>query len=113
MIVKPNRGGKGLGVQLFEDLSILRQVVLEDALGPSVDGVTLVQQYVRPADGTIIRAEFIGGRFHYAVKVDATKGFELCPADACAIDDGPPAPRFNIIRTSMPRLRRISNVSWP
>lgn len=97
VIIKPNRGGKGLGVQLFEDLSVLRQLILEDALGPSVDGVTLVQQYVRPSDGTITRAEFVGGRFHYAVKVDTTKGFELCPADVCAIEDGPPAPQFSII----------------
>ena len=28
-----------------------------------------------------------GGRFLYAVRVDTTQGFELCPADACRVDD--------------------------
>ena len=97
VIVKPNRGGKGLGVKLYEDLSTLRELILSDGLAPSVDGITLVQQYIQPADGSITRAEFIGGRFHYAVKIDASMGFELCPADVCAVDGGPPAPQFTIV----------------
>jgi hypothetical protein len=41
---------------------------------------------VQPAQPFITRAEFIGGRFHYAVRVDISDGsFELCPADACEI----------------------------
>jgi hypothetical protein len=35
----------------------------------------------------ITRAEFVGGRFLYAVEVDTSDGFELCPADACAAGD--------------------------
>jgi hypothetical protein len=97
VIIKPNRGGKGLGVKLYEDLSTLRDLILGDGLAPSIDGVTLIQQYIRPVDGTITRAEFIGGRFHYAVKIDTSMGFELCPADVCAVDGGPPAPSFTII----------------
>jgi glutathione synthase/RimK-type ligase-like ATP-grasp enzyme len=97
VIVKPNRGGKGLGVKLHEDLSTLRELILGESLAPSVDGITLFQQYIRPLDGTITRAEFIGGRFHYAVKIDTTMGFELCPADVCAVEGGPPAPSFSII----------------
>ncbi|GAA0594478.1 hypothetical protein GCM10009001_08240 [Virgibacillus siamensis] len=31
--------------------------------------------------------EFIGGKFLYAVRVDTSDGFELCPADACSLDD--------------------------
>lgn len=51
----------------------------------SLDGIALVQEYIRPANGHITRLEFIGGKFYYAVEVDATDGFELCPADACVI----------------------------
>lgn len=103
VIVKPNRGGKGLGVRLFEDLDALRELVIGGEVGAdSIDGVTLVQEYLRTADGTITRAEFIGGRFHYAVKVDTSNGFELCPADVCQIDDAPPA--FRIVETIDPRL---------
>jgi len=97
VIVKPNRGGKGLGVRLFEDLSTLRELILDDGLDPPVDGITLVQQYIRPAGNTITRAEFIGGQFHYAVKIDTTMGFELCPADVCGVDGGLAAPQFTII----------------
>jgi hypothetical protein len=97
VIVKPNRGGKGLGVKLHVDLSTLRELILGDGLAPSVDGITLFQRYIRPLDGTITRAEFIGGGFHYAVKIDTTMGFELCPADVCAVEGGPPAPSFTVI----------------
>ena len=51
----------------------------------------------------ITRAEFVGGRFMYAVEVDASDGFELCPADACAVGDAfcpageAPRAKFKII----------------
>ena len=51
----------------------------------------------------ITRAEFVGGRFIYAVEVDTSEGFELCPADACAVVDAActaaeePRPKFTII----------------
>ncbi|MFU8811624.1 MAG: ATP-grasp domain-containing protein, partial [Balneolaceae bacterium] len=94
-IVKPNRGGRGLGVQLFHTVEELSDSVPAiDEL--SLDGLALVQQYVKPAHGTITRLEFIGGRFFYAVQVDATDGFELCPADSCTVDDAfCPAPGQN------------------
>ena len=52
-----------------------------------VDGLQLLQQYVRAPQPLITRAEFIGGRFFYAVEVDTSDGFELCPADQCAVGD--------------------------
>ena len=37
----------------------------------------------------ITRAEIVGGEFVYAITADTARGgFELCPADACAIDGG-------------------------
>ncbi len=83
-IVKPNRGGKGLGVQLFNSIESL-ETALDDYLNvlASVDGIYLVQEYIKPKDGHITRVEFIEGKFYYAVQVDTSQGFELCPADAC------------------------------
>ncbi|RMD65079.1 MAG: alpha-L-glutamate ligase, partial [Alphaproteobacteria bacterium] len=43
--------------------------------------------YIRAPQPFITRCEFIGGRFVYAVRVDTRDGFELCPADACAVED--------------------------
>ncbi len=101
-VTKHNRAGKGLGVRLFESAEELADAVLEDALEPAVDGVTLVQEYVRAPEPFITRVEFVGQRLLYAVRVDTSGGFELCPADACEIGaacaaDGGVGEKFRII----------------
>jgi hypothetical protein len=88
-ITKHNQGGKGLGVRRFDSHAEFDAVAHEFAPGgdnaPN-DGITLAQEYIHPAQPFITRAEFIGGRFHYAVRVDVSAGsFELCPAEACEI----------------------------
>ena len=98
-ITKHNRAGKGLGVRLFYDLESLVHYVDSSAFEPSVDGVTLIQEYIE-AEPFITRVEFVGGRFFYAVRVSTSDGFELCPADACREDDGMSenaAPLFQIV----------------
>ena len=107
-ITKHNRAGKGLGVKLFHSVEALRDHVHSDAFEDSVDGVTLVQEYIRAPEPFITRVEFVGGRFLYAVRVDTALGFELCPADVCQVGDAfcpvgetppaTPAPRFRILR---------------
>jgi glutathione synthase/RimK-type ligase-like ATP-grasp enzyme len=87
VILKPNRGGKGLGVRLFHTIDSLAGYVDSEAYETPVDGVQLLQDYVRAPAPFITRAEFVGGRFLYAVQVDTSDGFELCPADACQIGD--------------------------
>jgi hypothetical protein len=54
---------------------------------PPIDGLHLLQQYVRAPIPMITRAEFVGGKFMYAVEVDTSDGFELCPADVCTVGD--------------------------
>ena len=106
-ITKHNRAGKGLGVKLFQDLGALQAHVDSPQFEDSVDGITLIQEYIRAPEPYITRVEFVGGRFLYAVRVDTTLGFELCPADVCQVGDAfcpvgetpaPAAPRFRIIR---------------
>ncbi len=87
LILKPNRGGKGLGVQLFQSSEALAAYLSGDSYEAPVDGLHLLQEYVRAPSPFITRAEFVGGRFLYAVEVDTSGGFELCPADACAVGD--------------------------
>lgn len=86
-ILKPNRGGKGTGVQLFYSKESVEQSIQNDDIGESLDGIWLIQQYVKPANGRITRAEFVGGKFLYAVSIDASGGFQLCPADSCQVGD--------------------------
>lgn len=86
-ITKHNRAGKGLGVQLFHSIQSLEDYVNSNNFEEPVDGITLVQQYIQSPESYITRCEFIGGKFLYAVRVDTSEGFELCPADACQIND--------------------------
>ncbi len=86
-ITKHNRGGKGLGVRLFQSAAALSQALKRGEYEDSVDGVNLVQQYVKAPTPHVTRVEFIGRRFLYAVRVDTSEGFELCPAQSCAPED--------------------------
>ena len=107
-ITKHNRAGKGLGVKLFQSVDALRAHLDSPAFEDSVDGITLIQEYISAPEPFITRVEFVGGRYLYAVRVDTTLGFELCPADVCQVDDAfcpvgdaqavPAGPRFRIVR---------------
>ena len=94
-VLKPNRGGKGLGVRLFTRPDELAHYLAGPDYTAPLDGVHLLQDYIRAAEPVITRAEFVGGRFLYAVEVDTSGGFELCPADACALPGQ--RPKFRII----------------
>ena len=99
-VVKPNRGGKGLGVTRFDSVDELAAAL--PALDQPVDGVLLVQEYVEPSRPRITRAEIVGGELVYAITADTERGgFQLCPADACAVD-GTPASLFALRTEPMP-----------
>jgi hypothetical protein len=113
VILKPNRGGKGLGVQLFQTLEGLKEHVESDRYVEPIDGIQLLQAYVRAPRPVITRAEFTGRRFTYAVEVDTSDGFELCPADVCVIgemacpvgeDLERPAHKFTVVESVDPGL---------
>jgi hypothetical protein len=111
-ILKPNRGGKGFGVRLFQSPEALADYLAGPDYEPPVDGLHLLQQYIRAPVPLITRAEFIGGCFMYAVEVDTSEGFELCPADVCAVGDAfcpvgeTPRAKFTIIDDIDPALKR-------
>jgi len=86
-ITKHNRAGKGLGVRLHRSLDALADYLDGPGFEPSVDGITLVQEYIASPTPHITRVEFIGQEFLYAVRVDTSEGFELCPAETCRAGD--------------------------
>jgi hypothetical protein len=97
VILKHNRAGKGLGVRLVRSPAALGEALeligaSDDPHAQPRDGIWLVQRYIEAPEPFITRAEFIGGKFLYAVRVDTSEGFELCPADACEIGEGAACP---------------------
>ncbi len=85
VLVKPNVGGSGAGIQVFDspaDLVAASDNNLE--FGP--DHTALVQEYLPAEDDAIVRIEFLDGEFLYAIRLLLVPGsFNLCPADYCDI----------------------------
>jgi len=88
LVLKHNRGGKGLGVRLFYSDAALGEYLESAEFEEPIDGITLAQHYIRAPQPFITRAEFVGGKFLYAVRVDTSQGFQLCPADQCQVEVG-------------------------
>ena len=84
LLVKPNVGGSGAGIQSFASRDELLAAVPGLELG--LDGTALVQEQV-PAEGDqIVRIEILNGEFLYAIRILLMPGsFNLCPADYCEL----------------------------
>lgn len=94
VIVKPNIGGSGAGMQRFDTFDALHQAAESGALSLGVDHTALVQEFIEPHGGHIVRVEILDGRFLYAIKVfpKPDEGFNLCPADICQPGDAAATP---------------------
>ncbi len=87
-ITKHNQGGKGLGVRRFDTLDAFDAYIASDEFEVPIDGITLLQEYVQPREPFITRVETVGFEYIYAITADTARGgFQLCPADACEIDE--------------------------
>jgi biotin carboxylase len=87
LMIKVNVGGSGAGMARYDDAASLRAAIVDGTVPKSVDGVTLVQDYVPAAGGRVIRCEVLDGRLLYAIALDgAGSTFDLCPADVCMVD---------------------------
>ncbi len=97
LISKHNQGGKGLGVSLFSSHDEFEAYLASPEYLAPVDGITLLQEYVPAAEPFITRVEIVGGAFVYAITADTARGgFELCPADACAVGQDPGPALFGL-----------------
>ena len=86
VIVKPNIGGSGSGIGLYETDAELEQAVKIKALNLGVDRTGLVQQYIR-SDGNVYRVEVLGDSLFYSIKQPIIAGeFNYCAADGCSTD---------------------------
>jgi hypothetical protein len=85
-ITKHNQGGKGLGVRKFDSHAEFDAYLAGPGYEPPVDGITLLQEFLVADQPRITRVEIVGGEYVYAITADTARGgFQLCPADACAI----------------------------
>lgn len=109
LITKHNRAGKGLGVRKFDTEAALQYYITSDDFEESVDGITLLQEYIAAPTESIFRMEFVDSKFLYAVEVDTSEGFELCPSEACELESNCPTEEFNKFKIiedfAIPNLR--------
>ena len=98
LLVKANIGGSGAGIVRYSSAEELRASIADRMVPQSVDQVLLLQDYVPPRGGTILRIETLGGNFLYAIEVESRgDNFDLCPADACVAQPGRAAIRMTTV----------------
>ena len=108
LLVKANIGGTGAGIVRYGSREELASSVADGAVPDSIDKVLLLQDYVPPRGGTILRVETLAGRYLYALEIEsAGDSFDLCPADACLARPGRKAVRMSAV-TPPPELIRAA-----
>jgi hypothetical protein len=89
IIVKPNIGGSGAGVQKFDDASALRSAVASGSIQLGIDHTALIQEFIPQESRRIVRVETLDGNYLYGIRIYTTgTSFDLCPADVCQTVDG-------------------------
>jgi len=89
VVVKPNIGGSGAGIRRFDTAEGLGRASRNGELQLGLDSTALVQEYVEPADGRIVRVEVLNGKYLYAIRIYTSgDSFNLCPADVCQDVEG-------------------------
>ena len=78
LLAKPNSGGFGAGIASVGTPEDLTLAILASARGE--DGVALLQEYIKPADGNVYRVFFLRDVIQRCVCVRATEldGFNAC-----------------------------------
>jgi glutathione synthase/RimK-type ligase-like ATP-grasp enzyme len=106
VLIKPGVGGSGALIARFDTLADLETRADTVDFGP--DGTALLQQYVEPRDGAIVRLEVLDGRLLYAIRIVRPAGdFNLCPADLCvspAAIPSPNGPACDVVPLSVARV---------
>src|SRR5438046_1451778 len=84
VVLKPNIGGSGAGIERFNSAAELNAAVEASRLYFGIDSTALVQEAFTARDGIITRVEVLGGKFLYAIQIHITgESYNLCPADIC------------------------------
>ena len=89
IVVKPNIGGSGAGIQRFDSPADLQRAVEGGTVTLGMDDTALVQEFLPAEGGHIVRLEILQHELLYAIQITPPRdhGFNLCPADICQVDD--------------------------
>jgi len=92
IVVKPNIGGSGAGIQRFDSSDELHRAVVGGTVALGMDDTALVQEFLPAEGGHITRLEILQHELLYAIRITPPRGhgFNLCPADICQVDDEGP-----------------------
>lgn len=87
VLIKPNVGGSGAGITLFNTREELAGSVEAGEIDLGIDRVALIQEYLKPKDDCIYRVEILDDAFLYAIRLPILEeNFNYCPADGCNIE---------------------------
>ena len=78
-ITKHDQGGKGLGIQLFQDSSELGGHLDEVDFDAGPGARMILQQYIAAPEPFITRVEIVGGRFVFAMRSSTSEGSSSAP----------------------------------
>ena len=88
VVIKPNIGGSGAGIQKFDAPDELQSAVVAGPIDLGIDHLALVQEYLPARGDSIVRVEVLDGEFLYAIRLFLTDTtFNLCPADYCDLPE--------------------------
>ena len=88
-LLKPEQGGSGARMFLLHSEDEFQKLLRDQPSLWLPDNLLLLQEYfpVDPAQG-IVRMEFLGGKFLYAMRVISHGAFNLCPSEVCNPEGG-------------------------
>src|SRR5260370_13637596 len=87
LIVKPNIGGRGVGIVRVEYVADLDRAIDAGQVDLGIDSTALIQEFIPARRGHITRVETLDGKFLYAMKVFTSgENFNLCPAEICDVE---------------------------
>ncbi|MBI4891436.1 MAG: hypothetical protein HY821_12490 [Acidobacteria bacterium] len=82
LLVKPNCGGAGSGIQRFDSSRDLAARAATIDFG--CDHTALLQEHIPSRDGACYRVEVLDGQVLYCLRIQREgSGYNLCPADVC------------------------------
>ncbi len=85
LMVKPNIGGSGAGIQRYDSPDELETAIRNRQVHLGIDGTGLIQRYA-PSDGYVYRVELLGDALLYAIRQPvAETSFNYCAADGCSV----------------------------